>query len=213
MVRLMEIRPALFKSIAAISNPKKDSQADVVTKTGRKYSYKYATLDQVIGIIKSALEANGLMFMQHVCEKDGEYVLQLDVFNDTEVDTLDWRPYKVLPMPQEQGSWETYMRRYQLMMVFGMAGEDDDGQGAQVGAAVDHALAEEKPARDVMEFSVAIKRLHELTGVSQKALIDTYIERYGNPRYMDDSTYRATVVSLKQEIDKEEAKHGEIDPD
>lgn len=193
----------LYKTLKQVTNPVRDSKADVVTKTGRKYSYNYATLDQVLGIVKTALHENGLVMIQNVTQGDGGLELRLSVYDESGSSiVLDSRPYKQLPMPQEQGSWETYMRRYQIMMAFGLAGEDDDGAAASVGVS-----AQIGSPRDMSELTTIKKELAKVAGVSENAMGATIMERFGNPKDMSDAAYNSMLAALRAELDKERTKN------
>ena len=134
---MADLNKKLMQAMWQMQNPKKD-----VTAKGAKFSYDYATLDQVAGIVKSVLKDNGLALSQCVTRSEGEWILKTVVFDEEEMVPLDVRPYRVIPDAQQQGSFETYMRRYALMMVFGLAGEDDDGAAASVQAPQSHSGTE-----------------------------------------------------------------------
>ncbi len=103
-------------------NPVKDTSA---------YKYKYAQLDQVTEIVSAACKEVGLSWRQGVKRyaKD-DYTLQTIVFDKSEEVVLDERAYMQYGKPQEQGSYDTYTRRYALLCAFGLAPEDDDGAAA-----------------------------------------------------------------------------------
>lgn len=117
---------ALYEAVGDMQNPVKDSTADVRTSKGN-YKYSYATLDQVIGIIRPALRAHGCDFFQRVSLRGESQTLETVIYNEDADLTLDVRTLFTNQDPQKAGSYETYMRRYALMTVFGFAGEDDDG--------------------------------------------------------------------------------------
>ena len=112
----------LLAAMSEMPNPVKDSKA---------YNYRYEQLDQVLGIVQPALMAHGLFVMQGMECSEGGYELRTYIC-DAEGDTLripmDSRPVKLTGDSQKDGSAETYARRYALKTVFGLCGEDDDGQ-------------------------------------------------------------------------------------
>lgn len=122
-----EFADKLLAAMRMMENPKKDKTAQVPTKSGGKYTYKYTQLDDVLGVIRPPLLENGLVLLQGVTHED-----RLEcVVSDGECSvTLDSRAFKPTGDPQSQGSYETYMRRYQLLTAFGLCGEDDDGAAA-----------------------------------------------------------------------------------
>lgn len=112
----------LLAAMSEMPNPVKDSKA---------YNYRYEQLDQVLGIVQPALMAHGLFVMQGMECSEGGYELRTYIC-DAEGDTLripmDARHVKLTGDSQKDGSAETYARRYALKTVFGLCGEDDDGQ-------------------------------------------------------------------------------------
>lgn len=118
----------LREALQSMRNPKKDQTANA-----GKFSYKYASLDAVLEIVKTALAEHELGLRQGIRKRDDDWVLETCVFGDDGAwYIMDERPIFVSPAPQDQGSYETYMRRYALLTAFGLAGEDDtDGKGAQ----------------------------------------------------------------------------------
>lgn len=114
----------LLAAMSEMPNPVKDSKA---------YNYRYEQLDQVLGIVQPALMAHGLFVTQGMECSEGGYELRTYVC-DAEGDTLripmDCRPVKLTGDSQKDGSAETYARRYALKTVFGLCGEDDDGQAS-----------------------------------------------------------------------------------
>lgn len=115
-----------------MENPKKSLMATIPTKGGSKYTYKYESLDAVDSIVSEALDKHGLSYHQSCrWNRDiGAYQLVLEIFSDEERILWDERPWKEMPTAQDDGSWQTYQRRYQLRMAFNLVGEDDDGASA-----------------------------------------------------------------------------------
>jgi hypothetical protein len=112
----------LMGALQDMEQPKKDTQG---------YGYQYATLDQVVGIVTKACRAHDLMWRQGVVKDEDGFVLVTSVTDGAGEAVMDVRPFPRLPKPQDQGSAETYTRRYALLTAFGLAPEDDDGQAAQ----------------------------------------------------------------------------------
>lgn len=152
MAENKSLRAGLRAAMAAMSNPTKDTNA---------FKYKYAQLDQVLGIIREPLQEQGLDVRQSRC--DGK--LLTIVFNDDEELVLDERPLLDGKDPQVLGSFETYMRRYALQTAFSLAASDDDGQFAKDGAKAQqrHAQAAQgaNPAQPTMQqrISEGVSRL------------------------------------------------------
>ena len=112
----------LMAAMQLMGNPVRDTKG---------HNYKYAQLDQVMEVIKPALYANGLAVRQGTKLDGGFLILETFVFDENEERAMDVRTIERNHDPQKQGSYETYMRRYALLTVFGLAPEDDDGQAAK----------------------------------------------------------------------------------
>ena len=125
------------ESIAALSgalaeaqkgyNPvKRTEHVGYDTKSGAK-NYNYAPLDEVIDAVKEALSVNGLAFTQ-LTRRDGQDIM-LDTFlihSSGEWLSGEMLVGSVALTPQALGSALTYMRRYSLSAILGIASEEDD---------------------------------------------------------------------------------------
>ena len=122
---------ALSKAQGMLSNVTKNKRA----KAG-SFSYSYANISDVLELIRPVAAKNGLaivqtsepeaignfLLMRMVCwvtHESGEFLTTTSYANPG-----DWSPKSV-------GSCETYLRRYQLIKIFSIAAEDDDGTAAQ----------------------------------------------------------------------------------
>lgn len=110
----------------------KSKTATVPTKAGGSYQYSYADLSDVIDAITAPLANEGVVVLQPIQWLDDGVVLETLVCGHGE----QFR--SVLPLdvkgmqPQAVGSLLTYMRRYALTAMLGIAAEeDDDGRQAQ----------------------------------------------------------------------------------
>ena len=116
-----ELMAALVKAQGEMSNPLKSNTAEA-----GKYSYQYADLATILDLVRPILAKHDLGIM-HIMDSGDRPVLVCRVFHQGG-GYLDSR----FPMPpavtgpQDMGSWLTYMRRYSLMGVLAIAGEEDD---------------------------------------------------------------------------------------
>lgn len=120
-----KIYAALAKAQAMMTGAKKDA-------ANSHFRSKYATLEAVIEAVRPALSANGISFYQDV-ETDGAKVTCYTTLGHESGEEIVSRPMSAEAKgkgPQEIGSTETYLRRYQLMALCGIAPEDDDGEAA-----------------------------------------------------------------------------------
>ena len=125
-----EISAALAKAQGAFKNPTKDRTAQIKSDKGQ-YSYTYATLADSLEAIREALSANGICLVQPT-RMEGE-ILMVDtrLSHVGQFFECEFPVIKFPALPQAIGSALTYARRYALSTMVGIAGEDDDGNGAK----------------------------------------------------------------------------------
>lgn len=116
----------------------KDSTATVPGKEGKQgYAFDYAGLDVVIAAVRPALARNGLAIAQVFSARGEEDILTTVLAHGAgriEADCVLPKWTKV----QELGSGLTYLKRYQLLGLLGVAPSDDDdgGQASQNQAVI-----------------------------------------------------------------------------
>jgi hypothetical protein len=124
---MKEILAALAACQAACEAPKK-------TSVNPHFKSKFADLASVMAVLHEPLAANGLAIVQSPSLVDGKTVtVQTTLFHKSG-ESLDCGTLSMpteRPGPQAVGSAITYARRYALMAVFGLAGEDDDAESAE----------------------------------------------------------------------------------
>ena len=156
----------LMDAMSDMENPTKSKKADV-----GKFSYKYESLEEVLGIVRPALLEHGLMLTQGMKyhEPTDSFVLETGVFDENETRILDTRRMPNCQDAQQAGSWETYMRRYALRTAFGLTGEDDDGA-----ATLGKKTSTEKPMTEKQRGMLMnlVAELAELRGKSNDDVIE-----------------------------------------
>lgn len=118
---------ALIKAFAEIQNPKLDG-------TNPHFRSKYATLESVLHTIKPVLLKHGLVVVQTpTMDENGVVTVETSIVSESCVllsSSMSMKPKD--NSPHAVGSCITYIRRYALMSIFGIVGEeDDDGNNAQ----------------------------------------------------------------------------------
>lgn len=151
-----ELAKALAKAQGEVENAKKVSN-------NPHFKSKYADLATIWDVIREPLTSNGLSVIQLPCEApDGKVGLVTHILHASgqSVSERFFVGLKDANNPQQVGSALTYMKRYSLLGVAGIASEDDDGEAA-VGR-VTKGTAEPK-----QDYSETIKQtLEQLEGAT-----------------------------------------------
>lgn len=107
-------------------------RALVTHKSGFNPFYKsnYTTIDSVLIVLRPIFSDLGLGLMQPIisASKEGYLAIKTILFDDS--DSLEFISEMPMPKaidPQDFGKAVTYLRRYQLVSMFIMSQEDDDG--------------------------------------------------------------------------------------
>lgn len=183
------------------------TKIETVVKDKDGYGYKYATLDNVINMLKDVLPQYGLGFAQFpesvdgkdgvttiVMHESGEYMSARYEMEATEM--------KGTNLTQQKGASITYTRRYALCSIFGIPTEEDtDG-------TVDTPNKPAKRAEPETKSSVEdiIKGIEEkMTVQNCKAFYAKAIEQYakGTPEY---AKWVKVWADKKTELEKAQTK-------
>ena len=128
------IQARFYDALCDMENPTKDA-------VNPNFKSGYATLGAVMQTVKPCLQKHGLMLQQRVDYADviGVWSLFTNVIDaNGEKLEVDCRPFSFSGTPQQNGSEETYLRRYALMCCMGLSAEDDDANDATEGAEDKH---------------------------------------------------------------------------
>src|SRR5882672_7831855 len=126
---------ALARAQAKITAPDRNRSVHVNMKGGGTYDFSYATLSHIIEKIRGPLTENGLWFTQIMKEDQGTYILDTRLMHAS-------GQWIACQMPliwdgngsnQQFGSALTFMRRYALTSLLGIAAEEDDDANAADG--------------------------------------------------------------------------------
>lgn len=124
-MRTSESIGAISKALLAAQRQVKDAAKSGVNP---HFKSKYAPIEEVIGVCKAALNANGIAFVQGGEESAaGTVALSTRLIHESGEwieSTLTMTPAK--NDPQGVGACITYARRYGLAAICGVANEDDD---------------------------------------------------------------------------------------
>lgn len=129
---IAHLTAALAQVQGSLSSVAKDHTAKVQMKSGGQYSYNYATLASALDICRGPLAAAGLAIIQSPLTEGRKVTLTTlvsHVSNEWVENELTMEASE--STPQALGSVITYLRRYSLCPLIGLAAdEDDDGQAA-----------------------------------------------------------------------------------
>lgn len=100
------------------------------------YTYSYAPLSEVLKAVRPALARNGIAILQFPRTRMGSVVVRTMLAYKNQWIYNELAAYIPDQSPQTVGSCVTFMRRYGLQSLVGVAaGYDDDGESAQSSAA------------------------------------------------------------------------------
>jgi ERF superfamily protein len=123
---------SLAKAQASFPRIERDKEVTVKTKTGGSYTFKYAPLDSILAAVRGPLSDNGLALVQTLDE--GDLVTML--LHDGGARIIGRTPLPEAEGIQAYGSAITYLRRYSIQALLGIAAEeDDDGNQAEGNSA------------------------------------------------------------------------------
>lgn len=130
---------ALYKAFAAaradFAPIRRDATVQVRTRAGGTYTFRYATLDAILGATVPALSKHGLV-VSHSFSGD-ECIAALLHCDGGRIETRLRLIVAEGAGPQEYGSALTYARRYSIAALLGVvADEDDDANIAEGNTAV-----------------------------------------------------------------------------
>jgi len=142
-----ELNAALAKAQGEFPAITKDRTVTVRPKASAPYSYSYATLGAILAAVRPALAANGLALVQ-LLEDDGRGAgLRTELRHAGGAVLAATFPLPSVPTdPQGLGSLLTYLRRYAISAILGIAADEDDDGAAAKPAPADKPRAKPKPA-------------------------------------------------------------------
>lgn len=139
MEPINEIAAALAKAQSKLTAPPRNREVEVVSKrTGGKYKFKYATLDSIIEHVRAPLTENGLWFTQTLANGDGKYRLVTQLIHASGQRIVSETPILADSADNQAfGSALTYMKRYSLSALLGIAADEDDDANEADGNTVE----------------------------------------------------------------------------
>ena len=125
-----KLADALAKSQAAFGVIARTREVVVRTKTGGTYKFSYAPLDEILAQTRPLLAKNGLAIVQTLAEPNTMRTMLLHSSGEWIASDMAFvRSAEI----QQLGSTLTYIRRYCLVAMLGVASEEDDDGNAASG--------------------------------------------------------------------------------
>lgn len=126
---LIDLAKALAKAQGLMKTALKDS-------TNPHFKSNYSSLASVWEAVREPLSSNGLSIIQTLSNQDNRTACTTMLLHESGQwikDTMSMTPQQ--NTPQGQGSCATYLRRYMLQSIAGVAPNDDDGNEASQGVS------------------------------------------------------------------------------
>ena len=165
-----------------------------IAKTEDGGRYKYVD----IAHINEWLELNGISYYQYVERIEGDdYIYTVPIIEGKELPPrrgcriVDATLIGIKNPAQEQGSAITYARRYSLLMAFGLATEDDDGQCLTVQPKKEEKPKEEPKAMQTDASKVLVGKAHIATvkaEMKKKNVTDKTVLSYYSIKAFEEMT-------------------------
>lgn len=115
----------------------KNRSVEITMKTGGKYRFRYADLEQILAKTRQALSANGLALFQSLETQPNNAVLRCELVHkdggrvSSEVSIP--HPHTVQD-PKSFGAMVSYYRRYMVTAMLGVSADDDLDEDGQEGS-------------------------------------------------------------------------------
>jgi hypothetical protein len=165
--QINELVGALAKAQGAMDNPHKNKTVKIKSEKGQ-YDFSYATLDSIIDTIRKPLSDNAIVFMQTVRGSVGSMELVTTLAHSSGQwisSTLPIEPQQ--RGPQALGSAISYVKRYALSAMLGLAADEDDDANTSEGNHVqpmtrkpaNTAQAPQRPAQPALDADKQDKAL------------------------------------------------------
>jgi len=159
------------------------------TKNTKGYGYMYASLDQVLDLIKPLLFKYRMLLTQRPCNEGSLIGVDTTI---TDLDSGEKYASKFFieiskKDPQGYGSAITYLRRYSLVSMFNLTPEDDDGRAAMV--------TEDESKKVLIEIKKHLKVIDDKPFVEK---VEKYISKS-----LDYKSLTNVLAKIQEQITKE----------
>jgi len=177
----------------------KNREVQIRMKTGGSYRFRYADIEEITAKTRPALSAEGLALIQPPqCDPatGASWIETMLVHKDGGVITsrLDIKPLATYGDPKEFGAAITYLRRYAVVAMLGVAADDDlDQNGRPTNGANDLPPSDDEAAK--------ISRLtNELIAEAKKTTGDAEALKFWKDNNAKLAAYPNAHAELKQAV-------------
>ncbi|WP_121605355.1 ERF family protein [Virgibacillus sp. Bac332] len=196
-----EIAQALAKAWGELETPKHNSRVKVQTKNGGSYTFDYTDLAGIFEVANKVYKENGISILQNASTKELNGNLMISVETMLLHSSGEWVKSEPLQMPcstsmQDMGGQITYMKRYSLSAMLGLATEKDDDAN---GASGNEYQMQEKPATD-NQLNYVNKLLTDMEKNSDKSRDELYQgikKRMGTEKDMEQWAFEDASKAIK----------------
>lgn len=154
------ISKALAAAWGAIETPKHNTNVVVKKRDGGTYEFSYTDLDGIFEAIKKIYQENKIAVIQnaHTVTEDGSVYVAVETMLLHE--SGEWVKSEALRAPaapgmQDLGGQITYMKRYSLSAMLGIATEKDDDANGVSGNQVEYKPQKRSEAQVKRLFAIA----------------------------------------------------------
>lgn len=128
MTELAKLYAALAAAQGAFKPIEKNRQVQIQMKSGGKYNFRYADLEEILTKTRPALAANGLSLIQRMeLRPEGQMLICALMHAEGGIveSTAMIPSARQLDDPKAFGASVTYFRRYMVTAILGVAADDD----------------------------------------------------------------------------------------
>ena len=197
------IDAAFVAALGELTNPIASETADM-----GQYEIKYADLPGVLDVVRPVFARHELAISQPVCNaNDNALAIETLVRHSSGgVISSGLLVVRMPPNPQQTGSTITYLRRYQLCALLGIAADaDDDGRAASTAparkrtTATKRSAAQERVERDTTPPATT-RPVAEITSAQRSTIMGLFSELGLRGDDMRDARLRYTSEAIGREI-------------
>jgi ERF superfamily len=187
-----ELNAALAAAQGEFPPIQRDKTVTVQTRDRGSYTFSYAPLDAILAACRPVLARHGLALVQ-LLEGDGDHggAIRTELRHASGAVVGSTFPLPSVPAtPQQLGSMLTYLRRYTIVALLGIAAEEDDdaGQAADTPVKAPRKRAAAKKDETLtspgktLQISALLNQLQDLDGppgdaASWKAYAEDYTQK------------------------------------